>query len=179
MLKSQLQTTNFSTNFLSELPDELQELIYRKVCMFVINELNALVKVANEVGHDYRHPPVMAFYKHPVINNLPLNKAMKAIDTVRLLNKNHFTDFYTPFHRYLYTYNYGGVKTAYDTTRGYYETYHCPDLIFGAGLEKIYGSAFQGYFYNKNNMFTVLQANNIKYYKSWTKLKLYKALMSY
>ena len=43
MLKSQLQTTNFSTNFLSELPDEVQELIYRKVCMFVINELNALV----------------------------------------------------------------------------------------------------------------------------------------
>ena len=87
MLKSQLQTTNFSTNFLSELPDELQELIHKKVCMFVINELNALVKVANEVGHDYRHPPVMAFYKHPVINNLPLNKAMKAIDTVRILNK--------------------------------------------------------------------------------------------
>ena len=172
MLKSQLQTTNFSTNFLSELPDELQELIHRKVCMFVINELNALVKVANEVGHDYRHPPVMAFYKHPVINNLPLNKAMKAIDTVRLLNKKHNEDYR------LYTYQ-RGVKTVYDTTRGYYETYYCPDLIFGAGLEKIYGSAFQGHFYNKNNMFTVLQANNIKCYKSWTRLKLYKALMSY
>ena len=35
------------------------------------------------------------------------------------------------------------------------------------------------YFENKDEMIAVLQANNIKYYKSWTKLKLYKALMSY
>ena len=161
MLKSQLQTTNFSTNFLSELPDEIQEFIYRKVCMFVINELNALVKVANEVGHDYRHPPVMAFYKHPVINNLPLNKAMKAIDTVRILNK-----VYNKNYR-LYTYT-GGHYLEYD---GQWITkYNCPIQILGS-------RGF--YFENKDEMIAVLEANNIKCYKSWTRLKLYKALMSY
>ena len=162
MLKSQLQTTNFSTNFLSELPDELQELIHRKVCMFVINELNALVKVANEVGHDYRHPPVMAFYKHPVINNLPLNKAMKAIDTVRILNK-----VYNKNYR-LYTYT-GGHHLEYD---GQWITkyLYCPIQILGSR---------DFYFENKDEMIAVLQANNIKCYKSWTRLKLYKALMSY
>ena len=149
MLKSQLQTTNFSTNFLSELPDELQEFIHRKVRMFVINELNALLRVANEVGHNYRHPPVMAFYKHPVINNLPLNKAMKAINIVRILNK-----VYNQNYR-LYTYT---------------DLYSCPEKILGS----------QGFcFENKDEMIAVLQANHIKYYKSWTKLKLYKALMSY
>ena len=162
MLKSQLQTTNFSTNFLSELPDELQELIHRKVCMFVINELNALVKVANEVGHDYRHPPVMAFYKHPVINNLPLNKAMVAIRTVQTLNKAYNMNYR------LYTYTGGGEHLEYD---GQWSTkYHCPDRILGS-------RGF--YFENKDEMIAVLQANNIKYYKSWTKLKLFKALMSY
>ena len=162
MLKSQLQTTNFSTNFLSELPDELQELIHRKVCMFVINELNALVKVANEVGHDYRHPPVMAFYKHPVINNLPLNKAMKAIDTVRILNK-----VYNKNYR-LYTYT-GGHHLEYD---GQWITkyLYCPIQILGSR---------DFYFENKDEIIAVLQANNIKCYKSWTRLKLYKALMSY
>ena len=162
MLKSQLQTTNFSTNFLSELPDELQELIHRKVCMFVINELNALVRVANEVGHDYRHPPVMAFYKHPVINNLPLNKAMKAIDTVRILNK-----VYNKNYR-LYTYT-GGHHLEYD---GQWITkyWYCPIQILGSR---------DFYFENKDEMIAVLQANNIKCYKSWTRLKLYKALMSY
>ena len=162
MLKSQLQTTNFSTNFLSELPDELQELIHRKVCMFVINELNALVRVANEVGHDYRHPPVMAFYKHPVINNLPLNKAMKAIDTVRILNK-----VYNKNYR-LYTYT-GGHHLEYD---GQWITkyLYCPIQILGSR---------DFYFENKDEMIAVLQANNIKCYKSWTRLKLYKALMSY
>ena len=88
MLKSQLQTTNFSTNFLSELPDELQELIHRKVCMFVINELNALVRVANELWvANGRCAAVHEFYRHPVVNNLPLNKAMVAINIVRILNK--------------------------------------------------------------------------------------------
>jgi len=129
--------------------------------MFVINELNALVKVANEVGHDYRHPPVMAFYKHPVINNLPLNKAMKAIDTVRILNK-----VYNKNYR-LYTYT-GGHHLEYD---GQWITkYNCPIQILGS-------RGF--YFENKDEMIAVLEANNIKCYKSWTRLKLYKALMSY
>ena len=168
MLKSQLQTTNFSTNFLSELPDELQEFIHRKVRMFVINELNALLRVANELWvegvYERSYTGVAAvreFYRHPVVNNLPLNKAHRAINIVRILNK-----VYNKNYR-LYTYT-GGQHLDYD---GQWITkYNCPEKILGS----------QGFcFENKDEMIAVLQANNIKYYKSWTKLKLYKALMSY
>ena len=168
MLKSQLQTTNFSTNFLSELPDEVQELIYRKVCMFVINELNALVRVANELKtrEGGMQPAVHLFYRHPVVNNLPLNKAMVAIKIVRTLNK----DFNIYKNYRFYTY-YGGTYGKYDGQRRQWSTkYNCPDIILGSPSM---------YFDNKDEMIAVLQANNIKYYKSWTRLKLYKALMSY
>ena len=166
MLKSQLQTTNFSTNFLSELPDELQELIHRKVCMFVINELNALVRVANELKtrEGGMRPAVHLFYRHPVVNNLPLNKAMVAIKIVRTLNK----DFNKNYRLYTYI---GGCYGDYDGQRNQWCTkYNCPDRILGSP---------DMYFDNKDEMIAVLQANNIKYYKSWTRLKLYKALMSY
>ena len=163
MLKSQLQTTNFSTNFLSELPDEIQEFIYRKVCMFVINELNALVRVANELWvANGRCAAVHEFYRHPVVNNLPLNKAYRAINIVRIINK-----VYNKNYR-LYTYT-GGHHLEYD---GQWITkyLYCPIQILGSR---------DFYFENKDEMITVLQANNIKCYKSWTRLKLYKALMSY
>ena len=166
MLKSQLQTTNFSTNFLSELPDELQEFIQRKVRMFVINEFNALVRVANELWvegvYERSYTGVAAvreFYRHPVVNNLPLNKAHRAINIVRILNK-----VYNKNYR-LYTYT-EGLSIDY----ALYKYLYCPVQILGS----------QGfYFENKDEMIAVLQASHIKYYRSWTKLKLYKALMSY
>ena len=165
MLKSQLQTTNFSTNFLSELPDELQELIHRKVCMFVINEFNALVRVANELWvANGRCAAVHEFYRHPIVNNLPLNKAYRAINIVRILNK-----VYNKNYR-LYTYTGGGGHHLEYTNIALYKYLYCPIQILGS-------RGF--YFENKDEMIAVLQANNIKYYKSWTRLKLYKALMSY
>ena len=111
-------------------------------------------------------PAVHLFYRHPVVNNLPLNKAMVAIKIVRTLNK----DFNIYKNYRFYTY-YGGTYGKYDGQRRQWSTkYNCPDIILGSPSM---------YFDNKDEMIAVLQANHIKYYRSWTKLKLYKALMSY
>jgi hypothetical protein len=131
--------------------------------MFVINELNALLRVANELWVEgvYERPypgfpAVHEFYRHPVVNNLPLNKAMVAINIVRILNKAYNKDYR------LYT-HYGPIMFITNI-------HTCPDRILGSPSM---------YFENKDEMIAVLQANNIKYYRSWTRLKLYKALMSY
>ena len=54
MLKSQLQTTNFSKNFLYELPDEVLEMIYRQVFGGVMGQLD---KMNKEVLYAYRSMP--------------------------------------------------------------------------------------------------------------------------
>ena len=154
MLKSQLQTTNFSNNFLYELPDEILEMIYRQMFGDVVRQLDKIIVLQ------------MASKRCP--SALKFKKNVKAFNMVK---------YYEICIEHVEKRIQNGYYDDYIRQRGgnYIRQSNLPFKIFWDGC-KWYDLTI----YNKKEeLMQMLQQNNKEVYKSWTKQKMIKALMSF
>ena len=180
MLKSQLQTTNFSKNFLYELPDEMLEMIYRQMFGDVVRQLDKMIMGvgANDgrflcyIDDIHKHQPylladtILKFKKNVKVSNM-LNKMRRKTNEIVMEDVEKRIQS-----GYSYGYSYGYYDFCYISTRLPFK------MVYYDGFGNGYWSVLTKYD-KKEDLMKMLQQSNKEVYKSWTKQKMIKALMSF
>lgn len=109
MLKSQLQTTNFSKNFLYELPDEMLETILSKA-----HKMN-MEKVKEEMMKEKFATINIKGHRKVVVANYSAQSVFKLPDGIDLANKSHVKCWGVKWDKLYITYADGTNEMIYPT----------------------------------------------------------------
>ena len=165
-------------NYFYDLPEELQEMIYKKMWVNVMQELVSLKEIADTYEFPYGYGgltfhSIQTFYKYPAIAQLTLKNAVNNMKVINI--------FWTYSHTYRSSWKSEKSRFTYSNFYRKRENTivnHEPIVLGMRYMEKLDKHRMEQKT-NKELLMELLQANNQKVFKSWTQQKMVKALMKF
>jgi hypothetical protein len=182
--------SNFTNNYFYDLPEEVQELIYKKQWVSVMQELKECANMKAKTlrvpcwfhkKFVYMHTETLKSYKN-VFAGVMFADAMRKLVVVDLMAKVRSEgDEFNKYKGDDYLYTYGGCSLKSVVRELQHENkVYCPCAALGIRFAlRWHPDTTMPSRLAKNYVLEFLQANNQITRKSWNKTKLLKALMAF